>query len=198
MNEALEQLRQWAARQVREGFDSRVEMIEQGWHYAYENLEIELPRRDVSRIVDEELLAHYGRQEMWTELTDYDKLDAAFASMEARGLVARQNFTCCNTCGRAEIWDEIASAEESREVIGYAFYHMQDTEGVEEGGTIYIKYGPTTGTTAEEVGNHICDAFEESGLIVGWSGSADDAIEVDVADWRKRRANELPLAVEQD
>lgn len=198
MDEILDELRSRAAEDIREGFDTRDEIIENLGHVAYESHGVELPHRDIARIVDTELLEHYNRQETWTEPTDCDKLDAAFAAMEKRGLVARQNFTCCNTCARAEIWGEITEAEESREVIGYAFYHMQDTEGAAEGGTIYIKYGPTTGTTAEEVGHHICDAFEESGLVVGWSGSADDTIEVDIADWRRRRANELPLTDEPE
>lgn len=196
MDDILDELRARAAEDIREGFRTRADIIENLGHVACESYDAEIEEDVVARIVDAELLEHYGLQETWTEPTDCDKLDVAFAAMEKRGLVARQNFTCCNTCGLAEIWREITAAEESREVCGYAFYHMQDTEGAVEGGTICIKYGPTTGTTAEDVGDHICDALEASGLGFGWSGSADDTIEVDVADWRKRRANELPLTDE--
>jgi hypothetical protein len=193
VNDILDQLRSEAAERIHEGFDTRADIIENLGHVACESHGVELPERDLARIVDAELLEHYATQESWTEPTDCDRLDTAFARMEKRGLVARQHFTCCNTCARAEIGREIGTAEVEREVIGYAFYHMQDTEGVVEGGTIQIKYGPTNGTIAEQVGHLVCDALEESGLVVCWSGSADDVIEADLTDWRKRRENELPL-----
>jgi hypothetical protein len=162
--------------------------------------DVELAEEIVARIVDDELLAHYGRQETWTAPTDCDKLDAAFAAMEKQGVVARQNFTCCNTCARAEIWDEVIAVEEDSErvAIGYAFYHMQDTERAVEGGAINIKFGATSDSTDEAVGQHVFDALLAAGLDAGWSGSADDAVQVGLADWRKRRVNELPLTDEAD
>ena len=30
--------------------------------------------------------------------------------LEAEGVIARQNFTCCGSCGAIEIWDEIEEA----------------------------------------------------------------------------------------
>ena len=158
----------------------------------------EVEEQSVEQLVDQAIRAHHAKQATWTEPTDCDKLDTAFATMEARGLVARQNFTCCNTCGRAEIWDEIVAAEESREVIGYAFYHMQDTESAVEGGSIYIKYGAVVGGSAVEVGQRILDSLHECRVDADWSGSANDAVKVSLADWRKRRVNELPLSDEPE
>lgn len=51
--------------------------------------------------------------------------------------MARQNFTCCQTCGLAEIDDEIEVVRaEGRPVRGYAFFHQQDTAGAVEGGSL--------------------------------------------------------------
>jgi hypothetical protein len=198
VDEILDELRARAAEDVREGFRSRADIIANLIEVANTDYDVPPDDRIVTRLVDAELLEHYGRQQTWAEPTDCDKLDAAFAAMEKRGLVARQNFSSCNTCARAEIWDEIAAAEESREVIGYAFYHMQDTERAVGGGAINIKFWPTIGAPAEEVGQHIHDALLECGVDAGWSGSADDAVQVGLTDWRKRRANELPLTDEPE
>lgn len=198
MDEILNDLRARAAEDIREGFRTRADIIENLGHVANESHGTEVEEDVIARIVDDELLAHYCRQETWTEPTDCDRLDAAFAGMEKRGVVARQNFTCCNTCARAEIWDEIIAVEKDPErvAIGYAFYHMQDTERAVEGGAINIKYGATSDSTAEAVGQHILDALLAVGLDAGWSGSADDAVQVGLTDWRKRRVNELPLTDE--
>jgi hypothetical protein len=200
VDETLEEVRSRAAEAVAEGFDTRDEIISNLVEATDYERDVELAEEIVARIVDDELLAHYGRQETWTAPTDCDKLDAAFAAMEKQGVVARQNFTCCNTCARAEIWDEVIAVEEDSErvAIGYAFYHMQDTERAVEGGAINIKFGATSDSTDEAVGQHVFDALLAAGLDAGWSGSADDAVQVGLADWRKRRVNELPLTDEAD
>ena len=94
---------------------------------------------------------------------------------------------------------EVAAAREDGPVLGYAFYHWQDTERAREGGSIFIKYGPVDdgdgkALTAEEVGERIAGELRAAGLEVGWSGSSDDAVEVALRDWRRRRVNDLPLA----
>lgn len=198
MDDILDELRSEAAERIREGFDSRADIIENLGHVACESHGVEFEEDVLARIVDQELLEHYGRQETWTEPTDCDKLDAAFAAMEMRGIVARQNFTCCSNCGHSEIGAEIDAEKACRKLIGYAFYHMQDTERATQGGSIYIKFGTVGDTAEEEVGGHIADVIAASGLEVDWNGSADSAVEVKIADWRKRRVNELPLTDEPD
>ena len=46
-------------------------------------------------------------QATWPALTDYDRLKAALDTLETEGIVTRENFTCCGTCGAAEIGAEI-------------------------------------------------------------------------------------------
>ena len=37
------------------------------------------------------------------------RVDEALAALEAEGVISRQNFSCCGSCGSSEIWDEIAA-----------------------------------------------------------------------------------------
>src|SRR5262249_52968847 len=56
---------------------------------------------------------------------DGARLDAAFAELDAAGVLARQHFSCCGTCGVTEIGLEIAAAnEEGRPARGFTFFHV--------------------------------------------------------------------------
>lgn len=65
-------------------------------------------------------------------------LTLAFEELAGIGVVARENFTCCGTCGAAEIDDE---RDDSRTWRGYVFYHQQDAEAIPEGRSTYVGYG---------------------------------------------------------
>jgi hypothetical protein len=125
-------------------------------------------------------------------VTDCDKLDKAFAGLEMKGIVARQNFTCCQTCGNAEIGDEIKAFAEKTEPKGYTYYHMQDTESACEYGSLYLAYGTVGGTDddAVAIGNTIRDTMQEHGLTVEWNGKLDQRICITGLDWKKRRKRE--------
>lgn len=63
---------------------------------------------------------------------------AAFEELNANGVVARADFSCCGTCASGEIWDE---RDDSRHWKGYVYFHQQDTSRLVEDGTTYIGYG---------------------------------------------------------
>src|SRR5208337_4485547 len=113
---------------VTEGFESAHEIIENAIHYAFESYEREDLRGVIKRITAESLAGHRAEHAGWEGSTDCDRLDEAFAALNNQGIVARQNFSCCNNCGFTEIWDEIEDEEKRRPVEGYVFYHLQCTE----------------------------------------------------------------------
>ncbi|NKS63598.1 hypothetical protein GS966_05910 [Rhodococcus hoagii] len=63
---------------------------------------------------------------------------AAFAELNADGVVARADFTCCGTCASGEIWDE---RDDTRHWAGYVYFHQQDTARLVEDGCTHIGYG---------------------------------------------------------
>ena len=47
--------------------------------------------------------AHLADQATWPERTDSDRLTDAFRALDQAGIVAREDFACCQNCGVAEI-----------------------------------------------------------------------------------------------
>jgi hypothetical protein len=194
--EIAETIHEWVERKAREGFDSREEIIETVCEVVKDDYGREDLRPRVVRATDEALAAHYREQTAWERPTDCDRLDAAFAALEERGIVARQNFTCCQSCGHAEIGDEIEEFEEHGTPVGYAFYHMQDTERAAETGTFYIAYGSVEDSPEDaiKVGHAIVEGLREQGLTVRWNGELSERICISGIDWRKYRDEETSAA----
>lgn len=132
---------------------------------------------------------HFAAQKDWPEKTDCDRLDEIFAALEAGGIIARQNFTCCGTCGSAEIRDEMDEVRKNGgPVRGYAFFHMQDAEAAVDGQGLYLNYGATEEgeTAALMIAKDIVAQFESHGLKTNWNGRWEQRIGIEL-DWKKRR-----------
>ncbi|HSO37984.1 MAG TPA: hypothetical protein VLT33_35900 [Labilithrix sp.] len=189
---SLEDARTYVRALLREGYRAAAECTE----IATESLSDELGETTaaalVPRIVDEESRALASAMLEWPSITDCDRLDAAFEDLEVRGIVARQNFSCCSNCGEAEIGAEIDSAEaEGRAVRGYTFFHMQDVERAVAGGVLRLKYGPSPYDEAAVVGigREIQETLIRHGLRSPWNGSADECVAVEL-DWKRRPPGE--------
>lgn len=185
----MEDLRRQVENDVAAGFASREEVI----RFAVDMLQDEgdpgMLRAEAEVVADAALAAHAAAQAQWPDQTDCDRVDAAFAALEAEGVIARQNFSCCGTCGASEIWDEIEAARsEGRPAHGYAFYHWQDTEGAVEGQGLYLNYGSCEETpeAAVAVGHIIVSRLLDHGLRPEWDGRIERRIGVPL-DWKRRR-----------
>lgn len=194
----IKEMRTRIENQVAEGFSERDSIIENAMDNAvdeYQEYTSDELEPKVTELTDAAIAAHHKRQARWKRETDCDRLDQAFAELERQGVVARQNFTCCSTCGHYEIGDEIATfrkkKKKSAPVSGYAFYHMQDTESAVEGGGIYIKYDTLSNDEAQKVavGEAIVAALTAAGLRPEWDGDPNTGVFVNVT-WRKRRPAE--------
>ncbi|GGO01570.1 DUF6891 domain-containing protein [Micromonospora parathelypteridis] len=148
-------------------------------------------------VVTEELSAHLAAQARWPEVTDSDRLTAAFRTLSAAGLVAREDFACCQNCGVAEIGDEVPRGRTAR---GYAFYHRQDAERGVDGSGVYLTYGLFGQPATVDVGEEIAAALRAEGLTVHWDGHTGTRIRVALT-WQRRRAGRLaalPATVDDD
>ncbi|MEU2170104.1 DUF6891 domain-containing protein [Micromonospora chersina] len=147
--------------------------------------------------VAEELTRHLSDQETWPEMTDSDRLTTAFRALDAAGIVARENFTCCQNCGAEEIGAEARRGLKPR---GYTFYHRQDAERGVEGSGVWLAYGAFEGASAAEIGAEVAAALRAAGLTVNWDGAVDRRIHVPLR-WQRRRVGRLaavPAAVTDD
>lgn len=68
----------------------------------------------------------------------HSALTQAFAKLTEIGVIGRESFTCCGTCGSSEIWDE---RDVSRQWRGYLYYHSQDADVIPESEQTYVGYG---------------------------------------------------------
>lgn len=145
-------------------------------------------RRIAGVETDKAFAEQLALQQRWPEVTDCDRLDQAFAELNRSGIVARQNFSCCQNCGHAEIGEEIDAAEKSGTgAIGYTFFHVQTTEGAVETGDLYLAYGNVGGdeTGSVRIGWAIVETLERWGLAVDWNGSIHKTIHVKLK-WQRR------------
>lgn len=176
--------------QVQCGYDDRDTIIESAVDFLRDEYEdvVEL-RRLAARLTDSALARHTAEQRTWTHTTDCDKLDEAFAELDRNGIVARQHFTCCQTCGYTEIGYEIDDALEYRPVRGYVFYHKQDTEHVVGNDRLYLAYGSLNGTDEDGVaiGHEVVGVLRRYGLSVEWNGLIQKRICIKNIHWQRRR-----------
>ena len=130
---------------VQTGFEKPNTIVEESIEYfdddIPEGIDTATLRGFATEVTQQLVQEHIEAQKTWPAITDCDRLDLSFVELESRGIVCRQNFSCCGNCGSAEIWDEIDEAHQSKVIRGYVFYHMQDTESAVEGYGLYLNYG---------------------------------------------------------
>lgn len=173
---------------VASGYYCPEEIITNACDYVEDELSREEAEHEARGRLPQLIAAQVENARNWPHLTDCDRLDEAFAALEDAGIVSRQNFTCCGTCGAAEIGDQMAAAEKAGTIVrGYAFFHMQDTDSAVEGDGLYLNYGAVQSgeEAAISVASEVISQLEAHGLATQWSGSWDQRIYVDI-DWKRR------------
>lgn len=179
------------------GFMSRNEIIELISAMANDGCPSKKLRREIEQMTDEAIRLHKRVQKSWPKVTDCDRLDAAFAELEQEGIVCRQNFSCCGTCGVGEMEFEMEEQRDTgREVVGYTFYHPQDTEAAVEGCGLCLNYGSIKDKQkpALAVARQVVQTLNRHGLKTDWDGKFENRIFVKV-DWKRRtnsKTDQLP------
>lgn len=86
-------------------------------------------------------------------------LNKAFKNLRKAGYFAKQNFTCCQTCGWSEVPDNIDNV---------VFYHAQDNEDKIKGNPFYLSWSGN--------GKEICKILNDSGVSTTWCGNDNKRI----------------------
>lgn len=190
--ELIGETRAFVRAQVARGSRTFAEILAEAVEFLFEEYEEEADKATVARLAKEELEAafadHLAVQATWPETTDCDRLDQVFDALNAGGIVALHDFTCCQNCGLAEIRDELqAAADAGADVTGFTFYHAQDTDRATEGDGLYLTYGHVDGSEANGVaiGRVVADTLREAGFEIDWDGTFSKRIAVRL-DWQRR------------
>lgn len=177
--------------EVKAGFASRNEIIELALDTLLDDYDysIDYIVEEATRLTDRLLALHLAQQMTWLDATDCDRLEEAFAELDRHGIVARQNFACCQSCGHAEIWEAIDATTQFRPVWGYVFFHQQDTDNVVNGNYLYLAYGAVDGRSANSlrIGHEVVAALERAGLRAEWNGDLNKRICIPTLEWQRRR-----------
>ncbi|MBP6995892.1 MAG: hypothetical protein KBB39_07130 [Phycicoccus sp.] len=187
-------------------FLTREEAIEQVGEY------LDLPEDDPrpAAAVDAVIEVRRAQVRAMTGPGTYHRVQRAFDVLAEQGVVARMNFTCCQTCGHAEIGDERADPQAQRD-WGYTFFHQQDaTRLATAGEDLFLSYGifapapdldpqlraraDAGDVSAQEeatelsrvlAGRAVAQALRSQGLDVDWDDDTSRRIQVAVGVWDK-------------
>ncbi|GJF33808.1 hypothetical protein KNE206_65080 [Kitasatospora sp. NE20-6] len=165
------------------GYATRAELAELAEEYLVSDGHRPVSPEQARLLADRLWLDRVGEESGWEGETDPERLTRAFAVLEASGITARENFTCCRTCGQAEI--RTAGTADAR---GFVYFHSQCTESAASGQGLMLLYGGFDGTaaTTAAVGREVVAALSDAGLPVVWDGDPDRAVTVTPLDWRRR------------
>ena len=161
----------------------RARLVELAEDYLVSGHERPVSREQAVVLVDRLWVERVREQEQWEGETDPERLTRAFAALDGTGIVAREDFACCRSCGQAEIGAD--GPEGSR---GYVFFHGQSTDRAAAGDGLMLYFGGFDGSdgTTASVGRQVVAALEQVDLPVQWDGDPGRAISVAPLDWRKR------------
>jgi len=142
-------------------------------------------RAAAAAVTEQAISAHVRDQAEWPDTTDCDRLDAAFAELDQLGILARQHYSCCGTCGSNDIRIELGQVTAAR---GFTFFHIQDTEHAVGGEFLYLSYGSATADRSDAVaiGREVVDALSRHGLRPSWDGRHVNRIGLALT-WQRRR-----------
>ncbi|GAB2745028.1 DUF6891 domain-containing protein [Kitasatospora kifunensis] len=165
------------------GYAARAELAEVAEEYL-----VTADRRPVSReqaqvLADRMWLERVAEQADWQGETDPERLTRAFTALQAAGITARENFTCCRSCGQSEI-----GGQGGPDARGFVYFHTQCTDSAVAGRGLMLLFGGFDGSseTTTAIGQEVVAALEAAGLPVEWDRDPGRAITVTPLDWRRR------------
>ena len=127
----------------------------------------------------------------WVARTVNDRIDSAFADLDARGIVAAQALGFTVQEGAWLI--DRQCGERAGEVRGSVFYHRQDLErGVAGEGLLLAFTGYAGAAEPAAIGREIVYVLQHHGVPVAWNGKVQSRIEIPPFTWQKRRVTKAP------
>jgi hypothetical protein len=190
----LAEARELVGWRVADGFLSREEIVEAALEAVDGRASL---RKDLERLVDDELQAHKVREADWRFVTDADRLSRAFAILERQGLLARERFADCRKCGLADmklLREDLL--EKGKRIDGYVFFTDQDADGVSQSGELVLEYGSFRATeeSLRKVADRVEQVLRAEGLDVVRETNDDEEPYIVLSEltWQKRRFTRSP------
>ena len=109
------------------------------------------------------------------------KLNQAFKEIRKEGILARQNFSCCQGCGSYDLVEAAEQQEKNgkKKVLGYVFYHRQDNEKFLETGKVHLAFTSLhKDLSTKQLGLMIVAILLKNGICLNWDYTSNTRIEV--------------------
>ncbi len=150
----------------------------------------ELDRFEVEAQVDAATASLSDEVRSWPQVTDFDRLEAAFSNLNLRGVISLFDAGNTQSEGYEDFQSALANHVQPSIVKGYCFYHSQDAERAIDGGGLFLAFGPTNPDDEESggaaIGAIVREELERAGLRVEWSGSFSQRIHLPDFRWQRR------------
>lgn len=123
----------------------------------------------------------------WPAITDCDRLDQAFNTLNACGIIALHNAGYTQSDG----WDDVREAHAAwrgKQASGYCFYHFQDLERAIEGEGLWLAFGSLghKSLSSNSIGQAVRTTLQTSGLEVDWDKNPKSRLHLPRFDWKRR------------
>lgn len=137
-------------------------------------------------MVDDRLAEHAAAERTFPATTDCDRVEAAFARLEAAGVLAGEDVGYTQSDLRDDMWERVDQAASAR---GWVAFHRQDVERVVDSGVLYVSFAGVSDDDEgfRAIGAEVAAVLAEAGLTVDWNGDPNRRIELVGVRWQKRR-----------
>jgi hypothetical protein len=174
--------------QVRAGFEKKTRLLEIFCEEMYEPGELDPAQ--VASAIDLEFEKLTKEQGSWPDVTDCDRLEAAFASLNKNGIIALHDAGFTQSDGYDDFLEALDQHPQRKSIIGYCYYHHQDTQRAVRGEGLNLAFGPVDPaeeqTQGAQIGEIIRKELEISGLRVDWDGTLNKRLNVPEFRWQRR------------
>lgn len=109
---------------------------------------------------------------------DKTPIARAFRMLRTFGILAEQNYLCCQSCGQHAMNEQHKAAPKDAKPLGYVFYHGQDYDFMKEDGKLMLAYNAFGDGDSAAIGRLIVHCLSQCGLRPKWSGDVRTRIGV--------------------
>lgn len=182
--------------QLANGFETPDEVAQSAVEVFEDELDPDDIRRLLATLMPRALADRAKDMASWPPVTDCDRLDAAFEELNALGILARHNFSCCGSCAPgdcAEEYERLNRQWNGVPITGYIYYHQQDADNAADSNYVHIGFGSFSqekrfkkhAAASVEIARRALEVIQRHGLTYEWDGSINQRPRVNV-NWQRR------------
>jgi hypothetical protein len=141
--------------------------------------------------IEEAFRPKRAEEATWPAVTDCDRLDQVFETLQTQGIIVEQDAGLTKSDGLeivTEAYEDAQADGEGEGIVGYCYYHGQDLERVMKCGDLWLAFGHFSGKKKPgvDMGQRIKHALEAAGFAVEWDGSIGTRLLVKGLRWQRR------------